>query len=132
MYPMSGVVVSENDVTVDNLWEQGSVFRTECYLSHSKYLNISAGPSETILVASAQDLTYDMAMSKKSFTLSLTRPGTMDASEKDEKTNRVGKSKDVEQVELSPQMWAPLMAEEPIFLHVRKEKRAVGPNAQDV
>jgi hypothetical protein len=104
MFPMSGIEVLEGDKTIENLWQEGSVLRTECFLSRSLSLNVSAGPAETLSLASAQNLTYNMDMSKHSFQLNLTRPGIPPG---------------VDSVELSPEMWNPLMHKKPLYLHVR-------------
>ncbi len=119
MYPMSGVVLTEDDVTAENLWSIGTMYSVDVYLSGSKMLDVKS----TAPVVSISNLTYHEAMEEQEFSLNITSSAAGHDTKKNVDDEMGGDVKFI-----SPAMWKGLCTKnEPLYLHV-----LVVPHAENV
>ncbi len=107
MYPMSGVVLTEDDVAVENSWFIGTRYSVDVYLSGSKRLDVESMTP----VISISNLTYREAMEEQEFSLNITSTTGDYAKEHADEKGDV--------TLISPAMWKGLCTKnKPLYLHV--------------
>ncbi len=107
MYPMSGVVLTEDDVAVENSWFIGTRYSVDVYLSGSKRLDVES----TTPVISISNLTYREAMEEQEFSLNISSTAGDYAKEHADEKGDVAL--------ISPAMWKGICTKnKPLYLHI--------------
>ncbi len=112
---MSGVVLTDNDMAVENLWSIGTRYSVDVYLSGSKRLDVKS----TAPVVSISNLTYCEATEEQEFSLNITCSAAGDYTK--ENVDEMGG--DVKLI--SPAMWKGLCTTNmPLYLHILVVRQA--------